>query len=102
MPHVPHQLVSRAVEHPVERYSQFDGAQVGGKMAARTRNGRQQFRADLRGNLLQLLGSQRPQVSRTLDLIEQAGHVSSCVWGAMEVYQLVSRGAHRPLADARA
>src|SRR5262249_60298220 len=85
---IPHQLVGRAIEHPMERYSKLDRPEVRRQVTTGLGHSGQQLGADLRGELLQLVGREPLYVGRTLDRVEQAGHVTSGEGAPVSVYQL--------------
>ena len=71
MPHVPHQPVTRRVEHVVQRDGQLHRAQVGRQVTARARHGIDDVIPQLVGQRRQLLAAQAAQVGRAVDAGQQ-------------------------------
>ncbi len=75
---VPQEQVTGRVEGPVEGQGELDHAQVRAQVAAGVGDGVDDELPDLRGELVELVGGQGPEVGGAVDVFED--HVGGCLW----------------------
>ncbi len=72
---VPEDLVRGRLEQRVQRHRDLAGAEVGAEVTADLADRVDDQLADLLGDLLELIVVEAPQVGRSVDLIDELGHV---------------------------
>jgi len=69
---VPHELVARRVEHPVQGHGQLGRAEAGADVAAGLLDRVDRVLADLAAELDQLVTVERAEIGRAVDPLEEA------------------------------